>query len=58
MMNKRKGSWDLSLSSLLMSEPAGAQDWRRIDMPTQRCGPDHFSAPEVYCVTLEDLDDV
>lgn len=41
-----------------MTEPAAAQDSRRIDMPTQRCGPDHFRAPEVDCDTLEDLDDV
>lgn len=58
MMNKREGSWDLSLPSLLMTEPATAQDRRRIDMPTQRCGPDRFCAPEVFCDTLEDLDDV
>lgn len=41
-----------------MTEPATAQEWRRIDMPTQRCGPDRFCAPEVFCDTLEDLDDV
>lgn len=58
MMNKRKGTWDLSLPSLQMTEPAGAQDRRRIDMPTRRRGADHFCAPEVCCVTLEDRDDV
>lgn len=59
MMNKRKGSWDFSLPSLLMAEPAAAaQDGRRIDVPTQRCGPDHSGAPEACCVTPEDPDDV
>lgn len=58
MMNKRKGSWDLSLPSLQMTEPAGAQDRRRIDVPARRRGPDHLCAPEVYSATLEDLDDV
>lgn len=58
MMNKRKGSWDLSLPSLQMTEPAGALDRRRIDMPACRRRPDHLGGPEVSSVTLEDLDDV
>lgn len=58
MMNKRKGSWDLSLSSLQVTEPAGAQDRRRIDVPARRRGPGHLCAPEVCSATLEDLDDV
>lgn len=41
-----------------MTEPAGAQYRRRIDVPAQRRGPDHLCAPEVYSATLEDLDDV
>lgn len=41
-----------------MTEPEGAQDWRRIDMPARRRGPDHLRAPEIYSATLEDLDDV
>lgn len=58
MMNKRKGSRDLSLPSLQMTESAGAQHQRRIDVPARRRGPDHLRAPEVYSATLEDLDDV
>lgn len=42
-----------------MAEPAAAaQDGRGIDVPTQRCGPDHAGAPEACCVTPEDPDDV